>query len=222
MSITSEPRKAFGESLNELDQFMRQMIDLTLRSFRGAVATIENLEGSHRDEVVKLDREMYQLKQKIVRQCVDLLALHAPVARDLRTITADLEIVTDLDRIGRYSKDIVEGLDSVPPDERGGLSKATGLRRMGELSLQMLDTVTNELLKGEAVPVDQIELADNEVDDLHEETYRQFIKQISEREISPALGAMMILVNRYLERVCDHAVNIAGDMEFVVTGIRAR
>src|SRR5207245_3436495 len=75
---------------------------------RQAVGGLPLSDPEVAQEVFTLDQEVYGLQLEIERTCIDLLALHAPVARDLRTITTSLKITTDLDRIGRYGKDLSE------------------------------------------------------------------------------------------------------------------
>src|SRR5438105_13505943 len=87
---------------------MATLAELAELSIRKAVEGLTRLDPEVAQEVFTLDQEVYGLQLEIERTCIDLLALHAPVARDLRTITTSLKITTDLDRIGRYGKDLSE------------------------------------------------------------------------------------------------------------------
>src|SRR5207237_3462242 len=87
---------------------MLTLAELSELAVRKAVDGLTRFDLETANEVFTLDQEVYGLQLEIERNCIDLLALHAPVARDLRTITTSLKITTDLHRIGRYGKDLAE------------------------------------------------------------------------------------------------------------------
>src|SRR6059058_1920145 len=101
-------RKALEKGLHKLNENMVTLAELAELSIRKAVDGLTRLDPEVAQEVFTLDQEVYGLQLEIERTCIDLLALHAPVARDLRTITTSLKITTDLDRIGRYGKDLAQ------------------------------------------------------------------------------------------------------------------
>src|SRR5947209_19042063 len=101
-------RKALEKGLHKLNENMVTLAELAELSIRKAVDGLTRLDPEVAQEVFTLDQEVYGLQLEIERTCIDLLALHAPVARDLRTITTALNITTDLDRLGRYGKDLSE------------------------------------------------------------------------------------------------------------------
>jgi len=103
-------RKALSEELNSLRENMETIATLSVQAIERAVAGLDSPDTGVVGDVSALDREVYGLKERIVRNCVETIALHAPVAKDLRTITVALEVTTDLDRIGRYAKDIADKL----------------------------------------------------------------------------------------------------------------
>jgi phosphate transport system protein len=216
------PRRDMVESLVLLAEAMQTMFDLSLQSLEGSVGLLGDANPSGIDAIFGLDRRLYELKRKVVQICVDLLALHAPVARDLRTITADLEIASDLDRIGRYSKDIAEIVRDLAPEERRHLMEVPEIDRMRDLTVQIVRTATSAYQSGSADIARRVESDDNEIDRLHEAVFRQLVGRIADNSITPTAGASLILVNRYLERMADHAVNIGSHVEYLWTGVRSR
>lgn len=218
----SEPRKDLAEGLNKLGESMQSMIELSALALGGALRSLEGENGGTVESVFTLDRELYGLKQEVVKACVEILALHAPVARDLRTITADLEIASDLDRVGRYSKDIAEIVRDLPKRSASAFVAVPSLREMGELTRRMFAKVTTAYLHRDAEAVRDIEEDDNAVDALHEQIFRTLVGRIADQTLSPGTGASLILVNRYLERLADHAVNVGGHVEYMVSGVRRR
>lgn len=216
------PRRDMAESLELLSGRMQTMLDLSVRSLETAVGLLAAAEPAPIEAVFGYDRQLYDLKQAVVTTCVDLLALHAPVARDLRTITADLEIASDLDRIGRYSKDIAEVVRGLPPEERPRLGEVRAIRRMGELTVAIVRTATGAYRTGSAEVARRVESDDNEIDRLHQAVFRELVGRIADGSMSATAGASLILVNRYFERIADHAVNIGSHVEYLWTGVRSR
>src|SRR5947208_7035023 len=101
-------RKALEKGLHKLNENMVTLAELAELSIRKAVDGLTRLDPEVAQEVFTLDQEVYGLQLEIERTCIDLLALHAPVARDVRTITTSLKITRDLDRMGRWGKELRE------------------------------------------------------------------------------------------------------------------
>jgi len=213
-------RKAFTEGLDELNENMVTLAELAKVAIRKAVDSLEKGGGGDVDAVFTLDQEIYGLKQEITRRCVDLIALHAPVARDLRTITASLEITTDLDRIGRYSRDIAEIARQLPAEGLAQMQRLGGLVKMGELTIRMIDLATDAFVHRDAEPVKNMIEEDDAVDNLHDQLFHQLVQLMADRQIAPDLGAQLILINRYFERLADHGVNIGDHVAYMVTAQR--
>src|SRR5882762_5134224 len=123
-------RKALEKGLQKLNENMVTLAELAELSIRKAVDGLTRLDPEVAQEVFTLDQEVYGLQLEIERTCIDLLALHAPVARDLRTITTSLKITTDLDRIGRYGKDLGEVTVQSRADGPGADPEIARIREM--------------------------------------------------------------------------------------------
>jgi phosphate transport system protein len=218
-------RKAFSAGLDELNENMVTLAELAELSIRKAAATLEAggvpPEGNQKD-VFTLDQEIYGLKQQVVRSCIDLIALHAPVAKDLRLITTCLEISTDLDRIGRYSKDIVEITGMLGADVHAPAKAIGDLTTMGDLAIEMVDRAVDAFVQRNSDLVAAIVRRDDPIDALHDKVFHEIIDRIEDRSITPRIGAEFILINRYFERLADHAVNIGLHVTYMVSGDRPR
>ena len=171
------------------------------------------------DEVFVLDQEIYALQVEVEKTCVDLIALHAPVARDLRVITTSLKITTDLDRIGRYAKDIAETTLRFDEGERH-FKKLVSIPHMSELTIQMVDTAIEGFVKRDSESVRHLQETDDSVDALQDEVFREIVTYMMDGSMTVEGGARYILVARYLERIADHAVNIGERVVYMVTGER--
>ena len=211
-------RKAIAAGLRMLNENMITLAELSELAIRKAVDGLSRIDSEVAREVFTLDQEVYALQLEIERTCIDLIALHAPVARDLRTVTTSLKITTDLDRIGRYAKDISEitlQFEGSRPAEPMGFMH---LREMADLTIRMVDTATEAFVRRDAESVRNIIEVDDSVDRLHDEIFQDIVRRMTERTLDVQTGARYILVNRYLERIADHAVNIGMRVVYMVTG----
>ncbi len=211
-------RKALERGLNELNENMATMAELSELAIRKAVDGLSRGDRAILQEVFTLDQEIYGLQEEIEGTCVDLIALHAPVARDLRTVTTSLKITTDLDRIGRYAKDIAEVALQFPPGPPPGLANLSKIPQMAEHTIRMVDTAIDAFVKRDAESVRNILEVDDEVDRLHDEVFQDLVGQMEGGSLPIPAGARYILVARHLERIADHAVNIGLRVVYMVTG----
>jgi phosphate transport system protein len=217
---TAVERKALSEALDRLNENMRTMSELAVLAIRKAADALEKGQSRDSEEVFTLDQEIYGLKQKVEKSCIELIALYAPVASDLRTITASLEITTDLDRIGRYSKDIAEASEKLRGMSRQSLEKMGNLSRMAEMTIQMIETSVNAFTQRQIEPVRDIVRTDDAIDTLHDEVFQELVERMTDQSVSPRVGAQLVLINRYFERLADHAVNIGQDVIYMITAQR--
>ncbi len=215
-------RKALGLGLEKLNEHMRTMAELSELAIQKAVDSLQRLEEDEAREVFTLDREIYSLQQVIEKECIDLIALHAPVARDLRTITTSLKITTDLDRIGRYAKDIAEIALELEREGPQPVKRMEKLARSADLTIHMVDRAIRAFVEREDRSVRDITRFDDAVDELHEEILQEIVRSLQRGAIPPSVGVRYILVNRALERIADHAVNIGERVVYMVSGEQPR
>jgi phosphate transport system protein len=213
-------RKALARGLNRLNENMVTLAELSELAIRKAVDSLTRSDRGVAQEVFTLDQEVYALQEEIERNCVDLIALHAPVARDLRAITTSLKITTDLDRIGRYAKDIAEIALQFKGQAPPGLSDIPKIPRMADLTIQMVDKAVEAFVKRDAESVRNIMEVDDAIDNLHDEVFIDVVQRMKDGTLPIDAGARYILVGRHLERIADHAVNIGGRVVYMVTGDR--
>jgi phosphate transport system protein len=213
-------RKALMAGLTKLNEDMTTLAELSELAIRKAVESLGRIDETIAEEVFTLDGEIYALQQEIEGTCVDLIALHAPVARDLRTITTSLKITTDLDRIGRYAKDIAEVTVQFRGDTSRHFKKLVSIPHMADVTIQMVDTATRAFVGRDAESVRNIAEVDDSVDALNDEIFREIVTYMMDGSMRIEVGARYILVARYLERIADHAVNIGERVVYMVTGER--
>ena len=211
-------RKALEKSLQKLNENMVTLAELSELAIRKAIDGLTRRDVEVAREVFTLDQEVYGLQLEIERTCIDLIALHAPVARDLRTVTTSLKITTDLDRIGRYAKDLSELTLQFGGKATGERADVARIREMADRTIQMVDTAIDAFVQRDAESVRNIMEVDDAVDRMHDEIFADLVRRMEDRSLDTEVGARYILVNRYLERIADHAVNIGLRVVYMVTG----
>ena len=172
-------------------------------------------------EVKDLDRHIDRDEMEIDALVLRVLALRQPVAHDLRVLTTALKLVTDLERIGDEAVNIAERAeDRVGWGERvGALDLARGdLKSMSESAQQMLRDALDAFVDGEVERAERVRRGDDAVDHLYGKTLISMTEYMSAHtdEIPAAIG--VIKVAKYIERVADHATNIAEEVIFMVRG----
>jgi len=209
-------RVVFQAEMDKLNEEIQQMAVLAKEAIEKAVNCIVNKDPSFRKEVEKLDSQIYELEMVIEKRCLDVIALHTPVAGDLRTVSTCLRIITDLDRIGRYASDIVELYDISP----NGFPKPVNISHMAQLVLRMVTDAIDDFINRDAEAAAALYERDDEIDCLYDLNFRAVLTYMIEDPKRITAGTHIILVARYLERIADHACNIGERVVYMVTGER--
>ncbi len=203
-----------------LDLGLRQTRNLLIRMGRLAEEAIKrSLKGFQEMEDVYEDvrdwsNTLLILSSEVEEQVTSLIALHQPMARDLRTLRAYLKIAYDLERFGRYALDIADLLRGIGPWRR---LEEIPLGEMGEKVMDMVKAALSLVEDGDRVEmIDAISMIEKEVDSL----YRRGLKTLAGVEADARTIIAHILTIRYLERIADHAIYITESMTYALTGRR--
>jgi phosphate transport system protein len=211
-------RVIFQSEMETLNQEVSKMATLARESVEKAVQCIVDREPQLRTEVERLDKEIYQLEQIIEKRCLDLIALHAPVAGDLRTVSTCLRMITDLDRIGRYASDIVEGYDDLAT--ANGLIWQVNISHMAGLVVVMVEDAVKAFIERDPEAARELFERDDEIDCLYDTNFRAVLTYMMEDPRKITGGIHLILIARYLERIADHSCNIGERVVYMVTAER--
>jgi phosphate transport system protein len=212
------PRTTFNYEMEELNKEITEMANASRTAFEKAVQMITDMNFSLREEVRALDKRIYQLNEQIDRHCLDIIALHSPVAGDLRLISACLKMVEDLNRFGRYATDIAELIDDF--EEGKAFKRFESLRTMSCLVVGIVDDAVYSFLQRDAEKASHLHERDDAVDALYDTIFREILTYMMEDPRKITVGIDLILVARYMERVADHACNIGEYVYHMVTGER--
>jgi len=181
-----------------------------------AIRALQEREVAVAEQVIVGDTRIDEEENHVEEECLKILALHQPVAVDLRRITAALKINTDLERMGDLAEDIAErALQlSQPPY----IPTPAKLQRMTDLTTSMVRQSLDSFVNLDARLARRVCRLDDEVDRYNHDIIEDLIKTMQE---SPALvkaGLSMFSATRHLERIADHATNIAEDVIYLVEG----
>ncbi len=216
MESLSHSRQTFDSALRALEHTLLEMGSLAEIAVGRAVEALVQMDPAQAMDVIERDDDIDDMQQSVENECMRLLALQHPMAGDLRTVGTAWRMVTDIERIGDLSVDIAK--ITLKIERELGSADYIDLRHMSNLARAMLRDGLEAYVKRDETKVEAICAQDDEVD----ETYRQLRAQIHDHMRSNpdevVSGSWLILAIHHLERIADHAVNIAERVHFMVTG----
>ena len=210
----------FTIELEELNQKLLQMGGLVESAIHRSVRALLEQDRELAEEVIRDEPKINRMEMEIDGLVTRLLALRQPVARDLRLLTAALKINNDLERIGDLANHIAER--SISLMHHPLVKPMTDIPKMASLVQSMLLKCLDAFVNGDADLAHTVLLSDSEVDALRDSVYNELL-EIMQRDPSLVTTAIdLIFIARNLERIGDHATNIAEDVVFLVKGIDVR
>ena len=208
-------KRHFDEDLDALRASLLEMGGLTEDMIQDAVKVLTHRDDSFVARVQEKEERVNGLHIEIDDCCLKLIALHQPAAGDLRLIAAALKINSDLERVGDQAVNIAETAAYLCPLPR---IKLGDIPRMVELATAMLNDSLGAFSRGDVDLARRVIAQDDEEDRLKSETFNELV-QLMQSDASTIQRAMdIILIARNLERIADHATNIAEDVIFMVLG----
>ena len=208
-------RNLFDSQLNTLHRKLIEMgsacetaIDLAVKALLEGNADIAHEAASH-------DREIDQMERDIEAICLKMFLQQQPVARDLRQISAAMKIITDMERIGDQAEDIGEIVPFL--NGRTGV-ECEDIRLMAETAQQMVRSSIDAYVNQDMALVKKVIDMDDIVDDAFDRTKNTLIHMISSNREDGQYCLDLLMIAKYLERIGDHATNIAEWVEFSITG----
>jgi phosphate transport system protein len=208
--------RQYEEELSGLRQRILEMGGLVEKQISNAVRALVDRDVHLADETIRKDHAVNRLDVEIDEVCIRLLALRQPAARDLRFITTALKITTDLERIGDRAVSISERaveLADEPP-----LKPYIDIPRMAEIALAMLRRALDAFVHEDTDVALEVCRSDDEVDKLNGQIFRELLSFMIEDPHTITRAMRILFVSKYLERIADHATNIAEMVIYMVKG----
>ncbi|MEY4096267.1 MAG: PhoU-like phosphate uptake regulator [Acidobacteriota bacterium] len=205
----------FQDELDQLKERLLKMGGLAEERVRESVRALIDRDHAALDAILRGDEPINDLHMEVDDRCFKLLALHQPMAADLRVIVAAVKINTDLERVGDLAVNIAEAgkryLQHAP------VKPLIDIPRMGELAQKMLRDALDAFVRRDMPLAEAVLAADDTLDALKTQIFRELLTYMLQRPetIEPALD--LILISRHLERIGDHATNVAEDVIFILS-----
>lgn len=212
-------RKTYDEELKNLNESIIEMGILCEKIMTKAITSIDNYSEILKTEVYGLEEEIDRSEHEIENLILRIILRNQPVASDLRKISAGLKIITDMERIGDMARDIVDISNFLPKDIDRDVLKE--LNNMSDYAKKMVETSIDAYVLSEIKIAEKVILDDDVVDNYFVEIRDMLVEIIRTKQHRAAAAIDVIMIAKYIERIADHATNIATWVTFVVTGVHS-
>ena len=212
----TETHRHFHDELSQVKVRLLTMSGEAEAALALAVEALLQRDAARAQRVIDGDRIIDMMEVELEEQCLSLLALQQPMARDLRTLVSALKIATDLERVGDHAVNIAQS--AVRLTQSRPIAPEPEIVEMARLSREMLSDALEAFIRGDAQGGRDVCLRDDKVDALHRSVFRILLTHMMEDPHVIGAGMELFLVSRNLERVADLATNIGEDVVFLVEG----
>ena len=216
---TEHTVKAFDEDITRLRGLIAEMGGLAELAINESLQALVTGNEVLAMEVVKRDKKIDALESEVDKLAIRIIALRAPMADDLREVVAALKIAGVVERIGDYSKNIAKRANRI--EARAKFDPLTLLPAMGEIASEMVHDVLTAYAARDPVLAREVIARDEKVDAFYDSIFRNLVSHMMENPSTISSAAQLLFVARNIERIGDHATNVAEMVHFAATGIYA-
>ena len=209
-------QRHFDEELSDLKTKLLRMAGLAEDQIDKALTALVTRDSILARQVIERDHQVNALDVEIDEDSILLLALHQPAARDLRLVTTAMKIATELERISDLAENVCER--AIELNEEPQLKPYIDIPRMGNLARMMVKESIDAFVKDDAVLARKVLTDDDSVDDLMEQLFRELLSFMLEDTRTITRAIRLSFIAKYLERMADHATNIAELVVYLVEG----
>jgi phosphate transport system protein len=214
--LQQHTNRRYEQELSMLRSTLLRMGELVSNQIGDAIQCLFAGDAEGAAAVAARDIEVNRLDSEIDDRCVKVLALNQPAAIDLRMILASLKITVDLERIGDQAVNIcTRPSDTV---RRVAFGVDTEIERMASLAREMVKNSLNAFEHGDTTLAKSVIETDDEIDALHRRVLGQLLSAMVEEPAGIGQGTTLVFVSRSLEKIADHATNVAESVVFMVEG----
>ncbi len=205
----------------EIAELKKKILSLSAKveeNVRKAARSIANNDDELAQNIIDDDYEVDEVEVEVEEECLKILALHQPVAIDLRYIIAVLKINSDLERIGDLAVNIAQSCKYLAEHESQSVDFPFDFPHMARKAQEMVGKSLDSLVNMDADTAREVIQDDDVVDDINREMYELVAKSISEEKHNVDVLMRLMTVSQNLERIADHATNIAEDVVYMTEG----
>ena len=210
------PREDFEKNLKGVEDDVVQLSNMVEKAIFKSIEALKERDISASQKVVDDDDVIDEEQQAIEDRCIDLIALEAPMAGDLRVLIAAMMVANELERMGDYAEGIAKislSMGNLPP-----LKPLIDIPRMADKSVDMLRRSTQAFVNRDVESATAVILDDDEVDDIYDQVYRELLTYMTADPSTVQRATYLLWVAHDLERVADRTTNIAERVIYLVTG----
>ena len=209
-------RNRFDRELSILNTELIEMGALIENAIDRAVGALFKQDESLAESAIEFDSEVDRKERDIESRCLKLLLQQQPVARDLRTISSALKMITDMERIGDQAADIAEITHRLKQTDAPLCE--THIKEMSKSTMRMVKESVDAFVARDLALAQKVIAEDDEVDDMFVHVRDELVQMLKKEESEPAAVIDVLMIAKYFERIGDHATNIAEWVAFSITG----
>lgn len=208
-------QRHFDEELKDLNQDILKMGIFAQEAIHKSIESLKNQDRALAKSVIDNDTDIDKLELVVDEKCVDLIARHQPLARDLRFITVGMKLNSELERIADIAVDIAQRVLEIV--DKPLLKPLVDIPKLTVIAESMVKMAVDAFINGDVELARKAILSDGEADKLRNAITKELIEDYMAKDASTAPRAVqLLLIARFLERICDHATNIAEDVIYMV------
>jgi phosphate transport system protein len=209
-------QRHFDEELTQLKEQILRMGSLVEQQVQGAIQALVDRDSALAGRVIQNDRQVNTMDVEVDENCIRLLALHQPTARDLRFITTAMKISTELERMSDLAENICER--AIELNEEPQLKPYIDIPRMANWGLKMVKESLDAFVNRDAGLARKVCADDDFVDDLTGQLFRELLSFMVENPATISRAIRLTFIAKYIERISDHATNVAELVVYLVEG----
>lgn len=213
-------RKLFEEELSELKTELVEMCRLTEQMINNAITALVNRDRELGKSVGLADKRVDEYEMDIEKRCMRILLRQQPVAKDFREVSTALKMITDIERFGDQASDIGDLVYTMPGERY--IKKLEHITAMGNLAEKMVRESVDSFISNNEALANEVIALDDKMDDLFLTVKKELIELIKKDSANGDQAIELMMVAKYLERIGDHAVNVAEWTKYNETGVHEK
>ncbi len=210
-------RQQFQNMLDQIQKDIIKMGGLVEESIDKAIESLKKQDLTLAEEAYQLDKKIDKLELSIEDACIQLIATQQPAARDLRKISSSFKIIHNLERMGDYAQNIARTTLTIGDEPL--IKPLIDLPRMALIAQKMVRNSLEAFIQENEDLAKQVGEADDEVDQLHSQIYNELLLLMIKSPSTINQATHLLFISRALERIADHATDIAERVIYVVSGV---
>ena len=213
-------RKIFENELAELNGELVEMCRLTEEMIENAITALLTRDRELGGRIKDLDKRVDEYEMDIEKRCMRILLRQQPVAKDFRKVSTALKMITDIERFGDQASDIGDIVATMPGEKY--IKDLHYIKQMGALAVKMVRGSVDSFIKNNEKLADEIIATDDRMDELFLTVKNELVRLIAQDAKNGDQAIELMMIAKYLERIGDHAVNVAEWTKYNETGVHLK